>query len=235
MEKEKLKSSLFIGLRILKYILAGFLALVLQYLIVSFMLSRIGISEEDDQSKDVTIHIVRTGVHTDFVLPIQNKIIDWDSIFPTAHTRSKDSTNTIISIGWGDKDFFLNTPDWEDLTFNTAINATFGLGQSALHIIHKKTISEDSESAKILLSYLQYQHLCSYILENTEMRDNKPILITPSNPSVLRDNDAYYESIGSYGMFYTCNTFINDGLSAAGKRNALWTPFAGGIFNHYEN
>ena len=231
---EKIKKSLIVSLRVLKYVILGFFALILQYMIISFFMSRISIGEEDE-SKDVEIYLVNTGVHTDFVVPIQNSIINWDTIFPIKHTLGKDSTCDKISIGWGDKNFFLNIKDWPDLTLPVALTATFGLGGSAIHVVHKKSISSDYQKTKIGLSFGQYKKLCDYIIDNLELKNNQPILIYPKDSSILTQDDAYYESKGSYGMFYTCNTFINNGLYASGKKSAFWTPFAGGIFYHYDD
>lgn len=220
--------------RVLKYIILGFISLILLYLIVSFILSRFSISGEDEENSTIEIYIVNTGVHTDFVLPKKNTIVNWDTIFPHENTKDKDTTLNFVAVGWGDRNFFLNTPTWDDLTLSTALNATFGLGSAALHINYYKEVPTNFEYKRIFISANQYRKLVDFILNNAVMEKNKPKVITPPHPEILQSNDAYYESPGSYGLFYTCNTFINQGLIASGKRAALWTPFAGGIFDQYE-
>ena len=48
-----------------------------------------------------------------------------------------------ISIGWGDKGFYLDTPTWAELKLSTALIAGFGLGNAALHITYYDEIAED--------------------------------------------------------------------------------------------
>jgi uncharacterized protein (TIGR02117 family) len=220
--------------RLLKYLFLGFVGIVLFYLIVAFVLSRFSIEGIEEENSTIEIAIVNTGVHTDFVLPKKNLVVNWDTLFPIENTLKKDTSLNFIAIGWGDRNFFLNTPTWDDLTVNTAVNAALGLGEAALHINYHQEIPTSHEHKRIYISENQYRKLVNYILENTVLQGNKPKKITPPIPSILQSNDTYYEAPGSYGLFYTCNTFVNQGLIASGKRAALWTPFAGGIFDHYE-
>jgi len=220
--------------RVIKYILLSFIGLVLLYLIAAFVLSRFSIEGINEANSPIEIVIVNSGVHTDFILPKNNSVVNWDTIFPIKNTLKKDSTLQYVSIGWGDRNFFLNTPTWDDLTFNTAINAALGLGEAALHVNYCSGIPINNEYKIIYVSEKQYKNLVIFILENAILENNKPRQIIPHMPETIQSNDAYYESPGSYGLFYTCNSFVNEGLIATGKRAALWTPFAGGIFDHYE-
>ncbi|MFM7331368.1 MAG: DUF2459 domain-containing protein, partial [Brachymonas sp.] len=54
-------------------------------------------------------------------------------------------------MGWGDRNFFLNTPTWDDLTLSTALNATFGLGSAALHINYYKEVPTNFEYKRIFI------------------------------------------------------------------------------------
>ena len=233
-QKQLIKKRSKQSFRIVKYLVVGFFSLIIFYLILAFILSQFSLSGEDEKNSNIEIYIVNTGVHTDFILPKKNKLINWDTIYPIINTLVKDTSLSFIAIGWGDRNFFLNTPTWDDLTMSTALKATFGLGNAALHINYYEQVPTHFKYQKIMLSENQYYKLINYILENTTMKNNRPIQIVPAFPEILQNNDAYYESPGSYGLFYTCNTFINQGLIASGKRAALWTPFAGGIFHHYE-
>lgn len=42
-------------------------------------------------------------------------------------------------------------------------------------------------------------------------------------------DDAYYDSVGSYTLVNTCNTWVGDTLAEAGIAMGMWTPFAGGV------
>jgi hypothetical protein len=51
---------------------------------------------------------------------------------------------------------------------------------------------------------------------------------------VYGDNDAFYEAIGSYNLFKTCNTWTNNALKSCGQKACFWTPFESGIFYQYK-
>ncbi|MBM3454806.1 MAG: DUF2459 domain-containing protein [Bacteroidetes bacterium] len=221
--------------RVIKYIVLGFFSLVLFYFIVAFVLSRFSIQGVDEENSTIEIFIVNTGVHTDFFFPKRNSVVNWDTLFPILNTKEKDTSLNYVAIGWGDRNFFLNTPTWDDLTLSTALKASFGLGPAALHVNYHEDVPSNFEIKRIFLSKNQYRKLVDYTLKNAVTDGKKPVLIAPPYPEIMQSNDAYYESFGSYGLFYTCNTFVNQGLIACGKRGALWTPFSGGIFDQYED
>lgn len=45
--------------------------------------------------------------------------------------------------------------------------------------------------------------------------------------------DAFYDGVGRYNLFRTCNTWTNDALKACGQKACWWTPFDTGIFRQY--
>ena len=101
---------------------------------MAFLLSKITInSNADHQSKDVSIYIKTNGVHTDIIVPVKNEIKNWSSQIKFENTKSKDSTAEYLAFGWGDKGFYLDTPEWSDLKASTAFKAAFALGNSAMH------------------------------------------------------------------------------------------------------
>jgi uncharacterized protein (TIGR02117 family) len=168
----------------------------------------------------------------DFLLPICNELKDWQEEFPISNTRSKDSTYKKIAIGWGSKDFYMNTPTWDDLTLKIFLISNFGLGSSAIHVkYYTDTFPKDSKIVSLKLSDNQYKKLVKYI-ENSLKRSGttKSSFILPKNPKVLSKNDAYYDAKQNYSLLFTCNSWINNGLKASGQKACLWTPYSQGIF-----
>jgi hypothetical protein len=53
-----------------------------------------------------------------------------------------------LAFGWGDKGFYLNTPEWADLKVSTALNAAFGLSSSAIHSTFYKKLRENETCKK---------------------------------------------------------------------------------------
>lgn len=214
-------------------LIGAFLAFILVYIIAEFTLSRIAVNKDQTPfPKDYTIYLLSNGVHTDIVLPIHTSTIHWMDIFPINHTIAADSTVQYIAIGWGDKGFYLETPEWSQLKPRVAFNAVTGLGDAALHITYYKTMSEGDKCVKVAISEAQYQALVQYVLESLDLdSDGKSILIQTT--AQYGNFDAFYEAKGSYHLFHTCNTWTNNALKAANMKACLWNTFDKGIFYHY--
>ena len=219
--------------KILGKILLGIVGFVVVYVLFAFILSRIPVNSDDkDKSEDVTIYVKTNGVHTDIVVPIKTQYKDWSEKVQFAHIKSQDSTMKYIGFGWGDKGFYLNTPEWADLKFSTAFNAAFYLGTSAMHATFYKQIRETKSCVKIKISQAEYQQLIAYIEDSFQYDSNgNPILI---NATTYGQNDSFYEANRKYHLFYTCNTWANNALKSANQKAALWTPSDTGIFYHYQ-
>jgi uncharacterized protein (TIGR02117 family) len=212
--------------------LLGFIAFVLLYLLAAYGLSRITVDKEAGGPKEMTIYILTNGVHTDLVVPIKTDLYDWSKEVKFAHTRSKDSSYQYLAMGWGDKGFYLETPEWKDLKASVAFKATFGLSTTAIHATFYKTMTEGESCRKILISKAQYQRLIDYI-KGSFQKDSEGHFIPIATNAMYGDNDAFYEANGSYSMFHTCNTWANSGLKASGQKCCLWTAFDTGIFLKY--
>jgi uncharacterized protein (TIGR02117 family) len=207
---------------------------LLVYFVLAFILSRITIEGENDPKSSVKIYLMKSGVHTDFVLPIKNNIVDWTKEFPRSNTRFNDSTTKLIAIGWGDKNFYMNTPEWADLTVKTAVSAMTGLGASAIHATYHYEILSDRPVIQLFLSKKQYRELVHYIKKQlVRNKIGNTVFLPAKNKKVVSGNDAFYAAHNRYSMILTCNSWINRGLKACHKRACLWTPFAGGIFYQY--
>jgi len=219
-------------LRILGKMMLAVLIFVVSYLFLVFVIPYIPVNTTDIvKTKEVTVYIKTNGVHTDLVVPIKTIFKDWSENIKFSQIKSQDETMQYIGFGWGDKGFYLNTPEWSDLNFSTAFVAAFGLGSSAMHATFYKQISENERCIKIKISAHQYQKLISYIESNFKLDDNgKPIWI---DAVTYGQNDSFYEAKGAYTLFYTCNTWANNALKAMDQKAALWTATDQGIFQHY--
>nr|WP_312993770.1 TIGR02117 family protein [Chryseobacterium flavum] len=215
-------------------ILGVILGIVILYIILGLLVPFIPVSAKDDgQKKEIPIYIYTNGVHTDIVMPVRNALQDWSLKIPFNDTRSKRTDYNYIGIGWGDKGFYLDTPTWADLKFSTAVKAAFWLNDSAMHCTYYTTMKEGDDCKMILISRSQYKDLVKFV-ENKFDRDLKGNFILIPTDAVYGDNDAFYDAKGTYSFLYTCNTWTNDALKAAGQKAALWTPSDFGIFQHYK-
>ncbi|CAN5529573.1 TIGR02117 family protein [soil metagenome] len=217
---------------ILKTIL-GLIAFILLYLLAAFCLSRITIDKEANTKEEVAIYILTNGVHTDLVVPIRSALYDWSKEVRFANTISKDTSYNYLAMGWGDKGFYLETPEWKDLKASVAFKAAFALSTTAIHATYYKTLTEGGRCRKIMISKEQYQRLINYITGSFQ-KDNNGHFIHIATNAVYGKNDAFYEANGSYSMLHTCNTWANNGLKESGQKCCLWTAFDTGIFLKYK-
>ena len=210
------------------------LGIVVIYVILGLLIPYIPVSAKDDgQKKEIPIYIYTNGVHTDIVMPVKNDLQDWSLKIPFANTKSKKTDYQYIGIGWGDKGFYLDTPTWADLKFSTAVKAAFWLSDSAMHCTYYNTMKEGDNCKMIMISRSQYESLVKFVEDKFDRDQNGNFMLIPTN-AVYSDNDAFYDAKGTYSFLYTCNTWSNNALKAAGQKAALWTPSDFGIFQHYK-
>lgn len=220
---------------ILLYTILGVISFAMLYLASDWLLSRIPAYRQNPDVKEepLTLYLLTNGVHTDLVFPVKSEQIDWHTIFPYQHTLAQDSAKNWIAIGWGDKGFYLNTPEWKDLSLKTALVAGLGIGQSALHVTYYRRLIENDQCIKFHVSAEQYQQLVAFVLSTIEYADDDhPVLI--QTEAQYGNDDAFYEALGAYHLFYSCNTWTNAALKSARLPSAVWTVFDKGILRHYQ-
>ncbi len=202
------------------------------YLAIEAILSRITVDGVATKEKDISIYIVNNGAHTDIVMPVKSGVIDWSAWVPYEQTAGKDTTKSFVAMGWGDKGFYLETETWADLKPSVAINAAFGLSTTAIHVTYYAAMKEGERCRKIDISRAQYENLVRFI-QNSFQTDAAGKYIYVDTDKQYGPNDAFYDAKGSYSMLYTCNTWANNALKAAGLKACKWTAFYYGIFKKY--
>lgn len=213
-----------IGKKIFKWILY-FLLIPIIYIIVSLILSSITVDRKlNDANSEKLIYLNTNGVHLDIVIPIEN--IDSVVLSGIKYNRNEK----YLSFGWGDENFYINTPTWGDLTFGNAFKAMFLKSTTLMHVTRYKRKSLDWIEIKV--NEFELQKLNSYLLNTFEVNQNgmKIILENKGYSSI----DDFYKSKGSYSCFKTCNSWVNNGFKESGLKSCLWTPFDFGLMNKYE-
>ena len=221
--------------RLLKY--AGrcsiaFITLIGLYFLIAFCCSRITVNPHPSNTKEIAIYIMTNGVHTDIIVPAVSAEMNWTKEIHYQNTLEADSTYQYLAMGWGDKKFYLETPEFSDLKLSNGLQAISGLSTSAMHTTYYKNILEDASCKKIVISKAQYRQLIDYIL-NSFKKDETGHLIKVKSNIHYDIGDAFYEAKGSYSIFKTCNTWANAALKACGQKSCLWTIFDTGIFLKY--
>ncbi|KLT70866.1 TIGR02117 family protein [Flavobacterium sp. ABG] len=220
------------ALKILLKSILFFLGFVLLYIATAFVLSKITVDKEPDTKPEVQIFILTNGVHTDIVMPVKNDQINWSQQVQFKNTKAADSTYNYIAMGWGDKGFYLETPDWSDLRASVALKAATGLGKTAIHTTYYRQMRLGDDCKSIMISKEQYSRLIAYVTASFQ-KDSSGNFIPIKTDANYSRTDAFYEANGSYSLTHTCNTWANNALKASGQKCCFWTPMDTPIFSKY--
>jgi len=210
--------------KILKWI-TYFLAIPVFYLIISLILTAITIEKSKDNSENNNgIFLNTNGVHLEVIIP--KSYMDTNLLKDLVLTENEE----YISFGWGDENFYINTPTWNDLTFKNAFRAVFLKGGSLLHVTRYKYKSKDWVEVRIDTTELDI--LNQYIQDSFKKDDKGNKIILAGIQYATNDN--FYKAKGNYSPFKTCNTWVNTGFKKSGLKSCYWTPFDFGLINKYE-
>lgn len=210
--------------RIFKWLLF-FLLIPVSYLLISLILSSITINNKNgNQVSEKIIYLTTNGVHLDIVIPK----INMDTLLYKG--LKQEPMDQYLSFGWGDENFYINTPTWGDLTFKNAFTAMFLKSSTLMHVTRHQNKQPDWIEIKITES--EFKKLSSY-LHNTFKTDENGMKIILENQGYSAI-DNFYKAKGSYSCFTTCNSWVNRGFKESGLKSCFWTPFDFGLLNKYE-
>jgi uncharacterized protein (TIGR02117 family) len=204
-------------------------------MLCAFVFSRIPVNKnfkDDTSATGIEIYLLSNGVHTDVVLPIRNICKDWGTQIKTAYTLANDTSVKYAAIGWGDKGFYLDTPEWSDLKFSTAFNAMFFLSSTAMHVTLYRNLYPGTHCKKVRISAESYRKLVLYIDNSFQKTDNGNYMPIKGHYDRY---DCFFEARGTYNLFYTCNCWTNSALKHGNLKACLWTPFDKGILFAYKD
>ncbi|MEZ0243709.1 MAG: TIGR02117 family protein [Sphingomonas sp.] len=165
----------------------------------------------------VRIYVIDNGVHTDLVLPVSAEGVDWrDLVKPGDVADPAQARHSYVAFGWGDRDFYLNTPSWSEVSPVRVGKALAGMGRTVLHVAHIPPPGVGEHMRTLLLTREEYRRLAAYVRGTFA-----------EGPSVhgYGANDAFYEAKGGYSAIRTCNQWTGAGLREAGVKMGWWTPF----------
>ncbi|MDG1914462.1 MAG: TIGR02117 family protein [Crocinitomix sp.] len=210
------------------YFLELFLAFLVCYVLLFFSGNVVSVGELKTEG-EVTIYIKTNGIHTDICLPVQTENFDWREMLPITDYPNAGGFE-YVSIGWGDKGFFLDTPELSDLTFNTALNAAFLPSGTAMHVAYLSKAPKITDAvAQVFIDDLEHETLIKFIQKSFKQTQNK-VEIIPNRGYWNHDN--FYEAHGNYHLFNTCNAWTNSALKTIGVKTGWYALSADGIMSH---
>ena len=195
------------------------------YLLIALICTYIPVNVQPMHNHtDHTVYLRSNGVHVDLVLPI-------DESSPT-RLRGLEYTplDRYIAYGWGDRKFYLETPQWKDLTVRNGLSALILPTPSLMHVTRFHKLSD--QWVPINLTSVQNEKLQEYIAAGFKLdsANGKIILAQPG----YFHNDAFYEANGDFTCLRTCNSWVNQGLKQSGMKACFWTPFSFRLLSLYK-
>lgn len=167
----------------------------------------------------VELFVETNGVHTGLTLPVFAAGVNWMDDFPITDADPALPATHIV-VGWGSRDFYLNTPTWAQLKLSTALNAGLGLDSTLLHVGHLANPTAQTWRKPLRVTADQYRTLAASIRAAR----------APGGPIAgYSKNDVFYPALGRYTAARTCNAWVGERLREAGVRTGMWTPLSAGV------
>jgi uncharacterized protein (TIGR02117 family) len=157
------------------------------------------------------------------MLPTRTPSRDWSKLLHVPGIEHAD----YVSIGWGDRAFYLETKEWADLRAENALRALFGIDTTVLHVSAEPEPTESEQVTRIVVNPQQLAQLTAQI-DASFARDPQGLPHMIDNAHYA-NNDGFFEAEGRYSMFMTCNEWVRGLFADAGVRTATWSPFAEAI------
>ncbi|GGD55213.1 DUF2459 domain-containing protein [Croceicoccus mobilis] len=204
----------------------GWAALLLgAYFFAGWVGSSIPSNRDFRQAADgVEIMIGTNGVHTMVVVPIQSPDMDWSRIFPASELADPSRPYTHLGISWGQKEVFIDTPTWADLSPWLVLRVVALGGDGLMHVEHWVNPQPGANYRPLRISHDQYRALVRALLRD----------LPPRSPERQRypgygTNDVFYDARGTYTAYLTCNEWTGATLRQAGLPTGAWTPFESSV------
>lgn len=208
----------------IKYI-AYLLGIIIVYLCITILLSYITIHKNSvNINDDKTIYLSTNGVHLSIIFPKENLT---ESVLSELNIQDNQQ---YFMFGWGNEDFYLNTPTWNDFKIKYAFGALFLNTPTAIHVTtfnykHSKWI-------QVKCNQQELNKLNDYILNTFKVDSFGKKQFIPQK--LYSKNDSFYKANGSYSVAKTCNTWANEAFKQSGLKASYFTLFDFGLLSKYE-
>jgi uncharacterized protein (TIGR02117 family) len=201
------------------------------YLVAALVGGVTAVNEKWQNSKHgYQVYLHDNGIHLSIIIPRKQHLNDLETVFPAAHLPGDQKPAEYLMFGWGDRDFYLNTPTWADLRPGHAVNAFIGSGKSLLHVDHLNTLPTGAR--KLAVAHEAYQTILSEIVLTVNANTSTP---TPAPIKGYGGSDVFYPARGyRYSALYTCNNWVSEILAKARIRTGYWTPLPFGVMWWHE-
>lgn len=211
-------------LRWLLRILLGLVAIPLFYVAAATLGGAIPANPGWTEPREgVRIYVADNGIHTDLILPVTAQGIDWRDLVQPGDLRDpRHASFSHLAFGWGDRVFYLETPDWSAIRPETALKALFGSDGTVLHVAHMPEPRPGPKLRAVTLRPDEYRRLAAFVRATFATGAEGRAAPIPGYGAA----DVFYPARGRYSAISSCNEWTGRALRTAGVRTGAWTPLA---------
>ena len=174
-----------------------------------------------EPEEGVLLYACDNGVHTDLIVPVVSAGIDWRVLFGRQAFIAPVEAYDHIGLGWGSRDFYINTPTWADLDIATAIKSVLW-DETVLHVEYRPRPVAEENCRQWRTDPASYDRITAFIRESLRLSGEMPVQAAPGYGA----RDAFFVANGRYTILETCNQWTGRALRLAGAPVAPWTPYS---------
>ncbi|HNB26654.1 MAG TPA: TIGR02117 family protein [Alphaproteobacteria bacterium] len=169
----------------------------------------------------ITLYACDNGVHTDLILPVSAAGVDWRATFTPDGFAGPTEAYDYIGLGWGSRDFYLNTPTWAELDAATAFAALLW-DETVIRVDYRPHPGPGETCGSWQVDEAAYLRIAALVRDTLRLSQGRPVRTGRG----YGNRDAFYVANGRYTIIDTCNQWTGRALRLGGAPVAPWTPFS---------
>lgn len=198
------------------------LLLIALYVLISILISFITVNKKQTSAQPKSIFLSTNGIHLSIVLPVEELSSELKK------NLTIPQSTKYLRFGWGDENFYLNTPTWNDFKFKYAFGALFSNNPTVMEVTPIKSLRKDW--VRVPINNQQLFKLNNYVANSFKLDKEQGKIIIPQN---IYPNSQLFKANGSYSPVKTCNTWANTAFKESELKASYWTLFDFGLLNKY--
>ena len=190
-------------------------------------------SKRSPASCDVKICVINFGIHSEIIVPVQNKNFDWRKHLSLDQIGAgKNADYKYLAFGWGEREFYMNAPREIDAKIPAGIKALFLPNPSVIRVEGYKNLPRNFEIECFGVSQTGYLKLNKFIKDTFQLDpQGEKIRLSYGRPR----NVSYFEAKGTYSILRNCNSWTAEGLRKADVNTPVWAGLSTAIMLHLDN
>ena len=201
------------------------------YFLAAFAGSSIPVNSDwREPDQGIPVFVETNGVHVSLIVPMSAAGEDLSDIIRPEHLSDSNLYGTHAMIGWGHGRVYRNARTWGDVKSGDIASAIIGSDETTLHIYHIIDPRPAPHRKRFLVSQQAYKSIIASIRSTFRLTADGQSKAYPAYGA----NNLFYDSVGHYSAYTTCNEWTGVVLRKAGVRMGIWTPMPGGVMRWFD-